>query len=208
MKRSFVFVLESNFYKNELLEMRENYKKKPLKDIKINRPDWLKSYDPMSQIFLHKSMILQEGKIVYAKIVQANTLLFRRFPAYDCAAELLYSTHPYLSENPEALYEIAAKIYSYKGQDPRLIPEEWKEVARVITDERDRTDFTFSVGIEGCDMECHMIPTIIFRKLLPKGKLIGNILPVLVAPGCKQVILLPKQYWSKNFKKAWIDGTI
>ena len=88
------------------------------------------------------------------------------------------------------------------------MPDEWKEVARVITDEYDRSDFTFSVRLDGKPVEYHMIPTMIYRKLLPKGKLCGNLLPVFTVPGCKQVLILPKKYWTKAFKEAWANGRI
>lgn len=201
-------MLDSGFYRDELFQMRENYRNNPLEDIKLNRPTWLDSEDPMSEIYSKKSMLLQKGKIVYATIVQANTILFKRFPPLDCPAQIIYSEDPYISENPEVLYEAAWGIYRYKGQALDTVPDEWKEIARVITDEYDRSDFTFSVNTDNQSFEYHMIPTMIYRKLLPKGKLCGNLLPVLMIPECKQVLILPKQYWTKKFTKAWIEGVI
>lgn len=201
-------MLEYNFYREELYQMRKNYKNNPLEDIKLSRPEWLDSKDPMSEIYSKKSMLLQQGEIVYANIIQANTILFRRFPLFNCPAQIVYSTDAYFIENPKVLYDIARKIYSYKGQTLDKVPDEWKEVTRVITDEYDRTDFTFSLNIEEHSFEYHMIPIMIYRKLLPKGKLCGNILPVLTLPECKQVLILPKQYWTNKFKKAWVEGII
>ena len=208
MRGVVIFMLEYNFYREELYQMRKNYKNNPLEDIKLSRPEWLDSKDPMSEIYSKKSMLLQQGEIVYANIIQANTILFRRFPLFNCPAQIVYSTDAYFIENPKVLYDIARKIYSYKGQTLDKVPDEWKEVTRVITDEYDRTDFTFSLNIEEHSFEYHMIPIMIYRKLLPKGKLCGNILPVLTLPECKQVLILPKQYWTNKFKKAWVEGII
>lgn len=199
---------ESNFLKDELLRMRENYKKNRLKDIKLSRPSWLTSGDPMSEIYSEKSILLQQGEIVYAHIVQANTILFKRFPLLDCPAHIVYSTNPYFEEHPEELRNIACEIFSYKDKDLNTVPGEWKEVAKVITDECDRTDFTFSFKVDGKSLECCLIPTMIYRKLLPKGKLCGSLLPVLTLPDCKQVVILPKKYWTKEFKQGWVKGII
>ena len=47
-----------------------------------------------------------------------------------------------------------------------------------------------------------------FRKLLPEGKLCGRFLPVFTLPECKQVLILPKQYWTPGFTEAWVNGQI
>lgn len=201
-------MLEADFYLEELFQMREKYNNNPLDDMKLSCPQWIDSKNPMSEIYSKKRKLLQQGEIVYAHLVQANDLLFKRFPPIDCPAQIVYSTDPYFSENPEILYDIAWKIYSYKGQPIETVPEEWKEVVRVITDEHDSSDFTFSVCSDSQSFVYRMIPTMIHRKLLPKGKLCGNILPVLAVPDCKQVMLLPKQYWTRVFTKAWVNGII
>ncbi len=202
-----MFVLEFDFYK-ELLQMRENYKENPLEDIKLGRPLWLDSSDPMSEIYSQKTMILQQGEIVYANIVQANTILFKNFPPLDCPAQIVYSTEPYFMEHAETLQEIACGIYQYKGQELDSVPDEWKNVARAITDEYDRSDFTFELNVDGKLLAYNLIPTMIYRKLLPKRKLCGNLLPVLTVPDCKQVIILPKKYWTKKFREVWEEGGI
>lgn len=201
-------MLDSDFYKNELYQMQQNYENRPLKDIKLNRPDWLKDSDPMSRMYLEKSILLQKGQITYASIVQANNFLFNSFPPYNCPAQLVYSTESHFDEDIDKLYTIASYIYTYKDQPVDTIPDEWREIARVITDERDRTDFTFNWDINGKLTEFRMLPTMIHRKLLPKRKLCGNLLPVLTTPECSQILILPKKYWTKPFTQAWVDGKI
>ena len=66
-------MLGLNLYK-ELLQIQENYYNKPLKDLRLSRPFWLDSSDPMSEIYSKKSILLQQGENVYAHIVQANTI--------------------------------------------------------------------------------------------------------------------------------------
>lgn len=199
--------MEMNFYE-ELLQMREKYRSNPLDDIKLNRPQWLDATDPMSEIYENKSLLLQKGEIIYARIVQANSILFRSFPPFDCPAHIVYSTAPHTMDQPDLLEKIAWGIYSYKGQDIDSVPDEWKDLARVITDEYDRSDFSFSLNVNDKSAEYRMIPTMIYRKLLPKRKLCGSLLPVLAMPESKQVLIVPKQYWTKAFTKAWTKGII
>lgn len=106
--------MESNFFKEELFQMRKNYKNSPLTDIKLSRPKWLDSDDALSEIYSQKSALLQRGEIVYASIVQANTLLFKSFPPFNCPAEIIYSTNTFVNENPEYLFDIAQNLYNYK----------------------------------------------------------------------------------------------
>lgn len=198
---------ELNLYE-ELLQMREKYKNKPLKDVKLSRPPWLSLNDPMSELFSQKSILLKQGEIVYASIIQANSILFKSFPPLDCPAHIVYSTDPYFIKQPDALTDISWEIIQYKGQAIDTVTDDWKEVARVITDEYDRSDFDLSLNVNGQTVKYKLIPTMIYRKLLPKRKLCGNLLPVLSVPDCKQIMVLPKKYWTKSFTQAWIKGLV
>lgn len=198
----------TNYFREELLQMRKNYNVAPMKDIDLSCPQWLTLRDPMYELLLKKQILLQQGEIVYASIVQANSILFHYLPPSDCPAHIIYSRDPYFIEHPDALSSEAYKVFCYKGRSPSAVPDAYKEVARVVTDELDRSDFTITLNIDGRDLECYMIPTMIYRKLLPKRKLCGNLLPILTVPDCKQVMVLPKQYWSDSFKKYWKKGAL
>lgn len=200
--------MEPNFYKEELHKMRKSYESDPLEDISLKRPFWMESTDPLSAVYTEKSKLLQKGKITFARIVQANTLLYRTFPPSNCPAHIVYSTDEHISENPKILQDIALRLYSFKDKNAEEIPDQWKEVARVITDEYDRSGFTFSIDENGQEIEYHMIPTMIHRKLLPRRKLCGMLLPIMTNPECKQVLILPKKYWSREFTNEWVKGSI
>ncbi|MBP3415217.1 MAG: hypothetical protein J6L81_08495 [Clostridia bacterium] len=201
-------MLKSGFYKEELFQMREKYNKNRLADIKLKSPEWLDSKDALSEIYAKKSILLQRGEIVYANIVQANNILFEKTPKYDCPALIVYSKDPYFTENPQVLYTVSRRIYSLKDKDLDTIPKEWRRIAMSITSEHDSSSFIFSMDFDGRSFEFHMVPIMVHRKLLPKGKLCGMLLPVLTVEDCKTVLILPKKYWSKNFTKAWTEGHI
>ena len=168
----------------------------------------MRSSDPISQIFKEKKDLLKSGSVCYAHIVQANSILFNLFPHTDHPAHIVYSTDPYIGENPDILEETANAIYQYKDVQLDLVPEEWRELARVVTDERDRSGFTLSTERNGHTVKIHFLPTMIFRKLLPRRKLCGSLLPIIASPDCDTVMVLPKRYWTKEFRAAWIRGEI
>lgn len=199
--------MDSTFYREELYQMRENYNRKPMKDIRLPLPLWLRFEDPLSAVYDEKSTLLQQGKIVYANIVQANTVLFRQSLDVGNPAQIVFSTDPIFEENPKLLSNIANDIYCLKGQPLYTITPELQPVAQAVTNEFSRSDFCLNVHLGEQTAAYRMIPTIIYRKLLPKRKLCDALFPVLTAPDCKQVLILPKKYWTKNFTQAWITGT-
>lgn len=192
----------------ELRKMQSFYDKNRLQDIRLKRPAWLTFSDPMSSVFKDKVALLKYGSVYFAHIVQANTILFKQLPHVDCPAHIVYSTDACIAENPDILQEIAHQLYRYKHTSLEAVPKQWREIVRVIADEYDRSAFTFSVEYRGHSVEIHFIPTMIFRKLLPKRKLCGSLLPILIAPNCKSVMLLPKRFWTKEFRSFWTRGAI
>ena len=131
-------------------------------------------------------------------------MLFSAFPPIDCPASIVYSMDAFVQENPDLLKAVAEKIYSYKNVDLEQVPEQWREFARITTDEEDYADFRFTICLEGRNIDIHFLPVMVHRKLIPKKKLCGSLLPVLADYECRSVLILPKKYWSKEFKKAWV----
>lgn len=192
----------------ELEEMRRRYREKPLKRLHLPRPAWMHEREPMSQIYPQKEKLLKKGKVVYGHIVQANTLLFGWFPPMDYPATLVYSADPYVDAHPEVLRELAEQLYSYKNRPQASVPAEWQEIARVITDEYDRSSFTITMDYEGEPVTFRVVPLMVFRKLLPRRKLCGSLLPVLTAEGCGSVLILHRKYWPRTFRDMWTMGII
>lgn len=63
--------------RNELVLMKTKYARKPMQDIKLKRPEWLKNNDPLSEIFDFKQSLVQRGTVTFAHIVQANSISSR-----------------------------------------------------------------------------------------------------------------------------------
>ena len=192
----------------ELRQMQTAYARSPMRNIRLPRPAWMSNKDPMSAVYRDKAALLQRSQVVCAHIVQANTILFKLFPHKDCPAHIVYSTSPAVEKDPYILRELAYCLYNYKDQPLEQVPQQWREIARVITDEHDRSGFTFSSEKNGEQITAHMIPVMVFRKLLPRRTLLGSFLPVLTCPESSTVLILPKRYWTANFKKSWCSRLI
>lgn len=192
-------------FRDEINRMNQCYDDNRLRNIHIRRPSWLKGQNALSAVYQEKEQLLQEGRVVYAYVIQANTMLFSAFPPIDCPASIVYSTDAFVQENPGILKVLAEKIYSYKNVDLDLVPEAWRELARITTDESDYADFRFTICLEGRNIDIHFLPVMVHRKLLPKKKLCGRLLPVITDYECRSVLILPRRYWSKEFIKAWVS---
>ncbi len=196
-------------YQRELEEMRANYARKPLQLKKLPYPLWMTKMDPLHKIYDEKDLLFEKGQVYYAQIVQANAIAFKRFPGRDCAACLVYSTTQTGDCNPEMLGGIARELYSYKYDTRRPVPEHMKEIVRLIRDEYERTVVPFQLmTTEGNNMDMRFQPFVLFRKHMPCKILKNGFIPILAAPEyCESVMLLPKQYWTKDFADAWTNGT-
>lgn len=193
----------------QLEQMRANYAANPKKNEFLMRPSWMGFGDELGVIFKEKKQLLSEGVICYAAVVQANDMLFR-WAFGDLPANLIYSPDEAVCRDPELLYQLAQQLFSYKDVPLEQVPESWREVARVITDERDRSSFAFrAVTADGFAVNTYFNANMIFRKHLPGMVLHSGLLPVLACPGkCTSVLVLPKQYWTAEFKEVWRKGEL
>lgn len=201
--------MEINLF-SELQTMRENFRSDSGKKIKLPRIEWLKT-DLLGDIYQSADILLEKGNVYYSSLIQANKLLFRRFPAWDCPMEIIYSTEDFINENPYLLYEAACYIYSFK--DNTEAPPPIKAIADSISDEHQR-DFNVPIAmrdifeadneeINRAVLYCNTV--MVFRKYIPKKTIKGNIIPIISAPyDCRSIMVLPEKYWTDNFiKNFW-----
>lgn len=190
-------------FRNALSEIQDAWNGHRPADLRLDYPKWIKSGDALAAVYHEKTDLLRRGTVCYACIVQANSVLFKLFPHVDCPAHIVYSDDPRIAEDPGILRTIAAGLFRYKNLPADRVPEQWRDIARVITDEYDRTDFRFTMDYQGQPISFYFLPVMIFRKFLPGRKLSGSLLPVIAAPGCRSILILPKRYWAEDFKKLW-----
>ena len=210
-KKKMPHTVSEGTVQEHLAVMRANYRDVPVKSLSLPTPLWLRLHknDGLHIIYRDKDLLLREGQIVYAYIVQANAMLFEEKNNLDLPLNLLYSMHPVAEAHPEFLMAVGRELFAYKNMPEEETPEEYREMARILAAETDRSsvDFTISMPdpaqegslLENVDM--HFCSAIAFHKDLPGAHLTGSsFLPVLAAPQkTSAVLILPKEYWTAPY---------
>jgi hypothetical protein len=170
-----------------------------LASIAAPRPSWLGDDDALSEIFRQQNLLLKEGKIVWGSLVQANRLLFEPGDA-DCPGVLVYSTDTYFDSRPHELELISDKICSFKETNPT--DPELNEVARLITDEMDRS-MGFTLPRVFSDKEIKWATFMVFRQHIPNRVLSHDLFPILTHPSTQAVMMVPCKFWPIELLTAW-----
>lgn len=167
--------------------------------LQAHAPSWMEDGEALLENVRQQKLLLTEGNIVWAGLVQANSTLFEAGEV-DCPALLVYSSEKYFDARPHELRAIAHKIFDIKNSSPSNA--ELKKVADIVTSELDRP-------------KCHKLPSVltarevsmsafmVFRKHLPDGFLRGGIFPILIHPATQAVMIVPVDYWPQNLLRKW-----
>lgn len=210
-------------FKIEIETMRQNFIRGNKKIGRLpTKPAWMTANETLSKIYDELPELAETGKIHYACIVQANAILFKAFPQFNCPANIIFGTDEYYDDNIYELTAIAKTLYNYKGVDGA--PDNIKKITDSITDEHERLyniklpdikDIKPGVFIQtimnrlyniklpdSIDIKPDVFFTtiMIYRKYLPGRKLSGSIFPVITNPkNLQSAMILPQKYWSSVF---------
>ncbi len=167
-------------------------------DLAIPRPHGVDA-DPLGRWFDGLPVLLQSGRVVWARVVQANTLLFR--PGQDDhPGEVVYD--PAGRADPDALDAVAERLYALKGTRPRNPSLAF--IAAYLTHERTRTrGFPVPPGLGARGL---LLSTLVFhRPHLPGARLGGLRFPVLIADAAPGVaMVLPAPCWPEAMRASWL----
>ena len=189
--------------------MRANYRDNPLRSKSLPKPLWIRLHrnDGLNVVYRDKDTLLSRGEIYYGYVVQANEMLFREGSNLDLPANIIYSTHPIAAEDPGFLSDIGSELFRYKGMPEEEVPEDFREIARILEAETDRSGVDFYVELGDPDdpdgrtekVDIHFCSVIVFYKDLPHKVLSSQYVPVIAAPGITPaVMILPKEYWTAD----------
>lgn len=188
-------------FKEILYDIRTRYIQNRYVEKSLPEVPWLRK-DPLGAILKQYKKLFKKGLIYYGVLVQANELLFRRDNNINCPANMLYCTDECVNENPLILQNIAEDLFYYKDKSNDEIPEQYKEIVKVIRAEIDRSFFAFDYMLaDGRTVEIHFISIMIYRKYLPGNFLEGSIFPIITCPNMYKydtAMLVPKMYWSEE----------
>ena len=210
-------------YKKNLKEMRKKYSRKRIKNKVFPKPLWLTTKDGLFKLYEDRNILFKYGEVYYAHLIQANEYLFIENNKNDCPAAIIFSTDPLMEENPEMMRVLQDKIYSYKNMNLKDVPENYRTLAELITDEMSRDSYNFHIyanepteiipgwGDDGAyshnnvsRIDIRFSCVMVFRNDLPKGVISKSIFPILAAPRFTPVVMvLPKEYWTEEMLSNW-----
>lgn len=137
--------------------------------------------------------VIESGKIYYAYLVEANSLLFRSkmFAMLTHPAVVIYSTEEYFEKNPMALSKLAHFLFESKNA------ANW--AGKVLNDELNYFS-NLQVPMEWTDgHEVYMTTIMIYRKHLPLGYLSDSLLPIVADPqSATASFVVDVKYWPKQ----------
>lgn len=186
-------------YQSIIEDIRSNYQKNPKKKFKLRFRLWI-NLSTLNRIYSDQKFLARSGKIVYAHLIQANSLLFKkRLFGGDLPAVLLYSMEPYYDEHPEELRKLAREIFSYKNK--KDAPLELQKFADLISNELS-SEYNLilpsSITPHG---KVYYSTFVVWRKHLIDNYLKNSLFPIFAAPDrVKSCMIVPKQYWSEEYK--------
>lgn len=197
-------------FKTELDEMRKNFVLHKNRIHLPTPPHWMDTFDALADVYRLRDEIVGRGNVYYGNITVGNSRLFVK-PTYEdlkasgsgCPASLIYSRDKIAEYNPFLVQKIAREINAaQKGNG--AVPKEFEEIVEIIRDGQKRQTVHFLVEREQERLNMEFVILTVFRPFLPHGYVKCTLLPIIASPYLPEhVIPLPRQFWSKNFKRAW-----
>lgn len=169
---------------------------------RLTKPEWMQQSkdNRFEATYIDHGMLLRKGRIAIAKIVQANSLLYK--PGEDnCPAAMVFSEDPYFEENPDKLGEIAYRLYGIKGS--RCDDEELQRFSDILADE---IVTLFNVEIPQkitYSRKVYFTSLMVHREHLPNRYIDFGCFPALIYPEKTEAsIILPSRYWASESSDA------
>ncbi len=187
-------------FKKNLEIMRENFAKQNRFE-RLKFPPYV-TFSEIKDIKWEYEILLSKGKVYYANIAQANTALFK-FGFSDCPAVVVYSMDESLESDPLVLSQYGRAMYRAKIE--KSTNQAIEEVGRDMRNERVYSIKRLLPKEITANIVAYHTTIMILRKHLPKRRLVRGLLPVLISDETKNVLVLPKKYWSEEFTNYFQD---
>ena len=167
----------------------------------VRRPWWLRSKDALIDVIEQQDLLLEQGIVVWASIVQANNRLFKPGRG-SLPAVVLYCADPEtFDDRPDELRDIAGKLFSTKGK--RLDDPELQAFSDMLASELDR-EMRMPVprSLAG-SAPLYCTDVLVSRRHLPDGRLGQGLFPLLILPDHDATMILPSRFWPDELHAFW-----
>jgi TPR repeat protein len=169
----------------------------------IMQPPWAAG-DALCRQFDNARVLLQEGRVVWGALIQANNALFQPHPEGGAPGEVLYDP---LGRAPTDVLEAVSKvIFGLKGK--AFDEPDFAYFSNYLADEH--------IRVFGLDVPTTIVPyplkvsSIYFdRQHLPGGLLAQRLLPILISDAHPGVATpLPKVFWPDYLRSQWAPNDV
>lgn len=172
--------------------------------LQVVPPDWLQQ-DILYKQILAMPMLLRHGRVVWAAVVQANSLMFQPREE-NCPGEIVYD--PTGTTSLSTLLEMAQKLYQLKGTSPQQADQ--LQYAHNLTGEMERL-FAHPFPQSLAALPLSISSLWFWRPHLPNGMLSLPYFPILLCDDdafAGQVMPLPALFWPVELQQQWLQHDI
>jgi len=167
----------------------------------LSKPSWMLTVkdDRFESTYRDQRILIKEGRIAFACIVQANTLLFKP-GKHNCPAAMIFSEDTFFEEHPNKLGDIASQLFTIKGAT--CDDEELQMFSDILADEK-VTLFNYKVPEKlAYGKKVFFTSFMVHREHLPEGYIDFSYFPALICPEKTEAsIILPSRYWAYEFRR-------
>ena len=167
----------------------------------VQKPLWCNGQEPLKYFFAGQKKLLEEGRVVWGHLIQANGLLFKPGP-HNCPGEVVYCVDTRQHLGPEDLAPIASSLYALKGV--RCPSSDLQVISDYLANERQRV-FGLEVPAAISPSAPCAISTVFFdRQHLPGRMLRSTYFPILISPSRPRIaMVVPSRFWPEAMRVIW-----
>ncbi|MFM7115779.1 MAG: hypothetical protein ACKO0N_04020 [Planctomycetota bacterium] len=190
--------------RRNLLRIQSGYSNSDFRKDRIKKPFLLHLIGDRRHDLQYRDqrILLERGVAVWGHIIQANRrLLDPKGGVAQPPAAIIYSTDHFFDARPDALSELASRIYELKGRavTPEMQAFSDKLANEMVADMKLPIPLGFTDG-----RQCYYASLIICRRHLPMNFLASGLFPVLIAPQSTDTVMIaPQRYWDSGLVEAW-----
>lgn len=169
------------------------------KTLLLKAPPW-SAQDALARVTQSQQMLLEQGRVASAALVQANAQLWAPNQS-DSAALALWSEDARFETDTSRLRELALEVYDLKGQE-LAEDDPLQPIAHYVTAESSRPlNAPLPAGWGEANARFYLSALLVWRAHLPCGFLTSTVLPMLVLPEkTDAVMILPAEFWADELK--------
>jgi len=161
----------------------------------VKVPKWINGKSPLIAIKRSQNLLLREGAVVWAALVQANSAIFEP-GAPVVPGAVLYSDDPASFARPGAIARCARGLFAEKGTSDGDGREDWRrDLVAAITDEHIMVMKRRLPPEAAEGFVCTYTSVLFDPRHLPGGVLRASLFPVLRHDKTDAVVIVPYWHW-------------